>query len=283
MEEALLRAKIEEILYPQNGDLDSLEIKVDELAEELKSPGLVYQKLFLLLSSFRFSEKEAECYWDSLKTHRKKLSELLGRQVSLRVALIDYFTSETDIIDSPLLVELNLFQGWQYGSMTDELTGVYNQRFFREYLWKEFRRSVRYKKPFALVMIDIDDFNDLNRAYSELAGDEILKACSSAIEKNIRIEDIVVRYFSDKFFVLLTQSDRQGSKVFGSRIQSTLEKMTVNYRGSEIRFTVSIGAANFPDDSEDPVELLSFAEKALYHAKFLGKDQVVCYGEKGQA
>ncbi len=273
----LLNKKIEELLDTDLENRDDFQEKVKALGREVTDEVEIYQRILFLFSHVQFSVEEARDHWDRILAHRSELSAKLERKVAFRVALLDYFLTKLRLYKTPQVLELYIYENAKYNVTLDELTGLYNHRFLREYLWKETKRSVRYEKKFSLLVIDIDDFKGINDRYGQITGDDILKSLSKSLEMNMRIEDVATRYSGDEFIVILPETDKKGALVFASRIKRLMENLDANYGDIDLSIKVSIGVATFGEDSNDPVELMELADKALYRAKFMGKNRIVAY------
>jgi len=157
----------------------------------------------------------------------------------------------------------------------DALTGLYNFRSFREVLGREFERFLRYGRNLALMMIDLDDFKNVNDRFGHQAGDMVLHRIGDLIRRNLRKTDYGFRYGGDEFVVLLPDRSAGQAEILARRILLAVRRMG---NSSHFRFpiSVSIGIADcaaFPPG--DPVELLKRADTALYRAKEIGRDRVV--------
>ncbi len=155
-------------------------------------------------------------------------------------------------------------------SRYDGLTGLYNRETF-ELLYTKLYDNYRFEdKRFSVLMLDIDDFKEVNDQYGHQVGDEILKKVADSILKSVRKGDIVGRYGGEEMIILLKDSDSEGAKVIAERIRSSVEQIVVE----GVRVTVSIGISTFRTDSHDKVKLISIADACLYEAKKAGKNFV---------
>lgn len=280
LERNLIFSKIEDVFDIDLERRDDFHQQILTLAEGMEDETELYQKVLFLLSHLQFSKKDAQKHWQNIIEHKKQLSQTLDRPLAFRVAMIDYFMTEMDIYEQPMMVELFIYESEKYNAMMDELTGIYNHRFLREYLWKETKRSMRYHKKFSVIIIDIDDFKGINDRYGELAGDEILKRIGFALEANMRIEDVASRYGGDEFVLILPETTKEGALAFSSRIKRLVESVEVQFGSICLSVKVSMGVSTFIEDTEDPVQILELADKALYRAKFMGKNRIAAYNEK---
>ena len=164
-------------------------------------------------------------------------------------------------------------------SITDHLTGLLNRRYLQDRLLEEMERAKRHKEPLTIFMIDIDNFKSFNDRYGHPAGDQILKNMAQAIQEEIRIIDVLVRYGGEEFTVILPATSKTASKTLAERIRKGIED--VPYWGAKIpageRLTISLGIATFPDDADSMEALIERADTALYMAKTRGKNRVISY------
>ena len=155
---------------------------------------------------------------------------------------------------------------------TDELTGLYNRRFFNEHFAKSFSAARRYTFPLALIMADIDKFKAVNDTYGHAAGDQVLKAFADILRNLARAEDISARWGGEEFIVLLGHTTCAGATVMAERLRGVVETESLNI--TSIAVTVSLGVVELNDD-EDAEALLKRADNALYRAKNEGRNRVV--------
>ena len=151
---------------------------------------------------------------------------------------------------------------------TDELTGVANRRRLMEKIEEEQHRSERTLRPFACLMIDLDRFKRVNDQYGHQTGDLVLRQCAAALQKNVRVNDVVARYGGEEFCVVMPETDHEGACSLAERLRAAVASLPDPVP------TVSIGMAVWREgDSADRV--LSSADKALYEAKNSGRNRVV--------
>jgi len=159
-------------------------------------------------------------------------------------------------------------------SITDDLTQLYNSRYFYTKLQEEISRSVRYKHPLSLLLIDIDDFKKLNDNYGHLEGDKVLGMAGKAMQSCIRRTDSVYRYGGEEFTVILPETGHEGALNVAERIRKRVETQEFFSSTNEaLHITVSIGACRF----EPGEELEAFVKRvdiAMYAAKQMGKNRV---------
>ena len=167
-------------------------------------------------------------------------------------------------------------------STRDELTGLYNRRYFMEVFDRETAGAQRYDTELVLCMMDLDHFKKINDTYGHPAGDEVLKEIAYLLRKTVRKSDVACRYGGEEFAVILPNTDIEHAAIFCERFRKEVEKHAVQYNGSNLRITISSGVAQFSDSvkgSEKPFDaLIKKADHSLYLAKSKGRNRVVCEG-----
>lgn len=172
-----------------------------------------------------------------------------------------------------------LFQHTKELSITDDLTGLYNRRYFNQRFEREVLRARRYNRPLTVVMVDIDYFKHYNDINGHLLGDEILKKVATLLESNLRKADIVARYGGEEFVIILPEIDKQQADQVAEKLRRTIEVRSFPKEQFQPNknLTISLGLATLPDDSSNAKELLDLADRALYQAKGEGRNRVVSY------
>lgn len=160
-------------------------------------------------------------------------------------------------------------------SVTDSLTGLHNRRHLMSTLVAETHRSQRHKRPFAVLMIDVDHFKQYNDTYGHLAGDEVLERVATVLREETRQEDYAARYGGEEFVVSLPETAPERSLEVAERIRRRMARERFELsRDDKAKITLSIGVAGFPEDGEAPEALLAAADAALYQAKQRGRNRV---------
>jgi diguanylate cyclase (GGDEF)-like protein len=170
-----------------------------------------------------------------------------------------------------------LFQKTEELAIRDSLTGLYVQRYFKERLAQEHRRSLITNAPLALLMCDLDRFKSYNDRHGHGIGDLILTRTAAVLKENVTT-GIVSRYGGEEFAVLLPQATMNDAREAAESLRRHLIKMNLTVRREIIPITISIGVACLPDDTLDSEELIRVADKRLYRAKREGRDRVCCDG-----
>lgn len=158
----------------------------------------------------------------------------------------------------------------------DDLTGLYNHRFFQEILEKEIHRSSRYQHPLSLLLLDIDYFKTINDTYGHPTGDRVLKEISLKMIELVRQNDIVARYGGEEFAIILPETGQVGGKVLAQRLRRGIEQLRIPHDNQDIALTVSIGLAGIEstDSMVSRAELIARSDQALYEAKRNGRNRV---------
>jgi diguanylate cyclase (GGDEF)-like protein len=154
-------------------------------------------------------------------------------------------------------------------AIRDEMTGTFNYRYFRDVLKRMIRERERTKEPLSLLMVDIDNFKQMNDTFGHIEGDKVLKKVSKVIKGNVRRMDVVTRYGGDEFVIILWSVGKPEAKSLGERIRKAVKDELSVY---EFPLTLSIGVCAYPDDGMKVGVLLDKVDKALYRAKSKGRD-----------
>jgi diguanylate cyclase (GGDEF)-like protein len=160
-------------------------------------------------------------------------------------------------------------------SNTDDLTKLYNRRYFFELLDLEFQRAQRYEAKLAFVMIDIDHFKNFNDSYGHLIGDRILYEVAQILRETLRVHDIVGRYGGEEFGLLMPETDLKGALVVAERYRKRVEDYMLLEEDMELRVTISLGVATYPHPRINTIDdLIRLADNALFEAKKNGRNRV---------
>ena len=149
---------------------------------------------------------------------------------------------------------------------TDGLTGVANRRRFIEAAEMELARSARYKHPFTIVYVDVDDFKTLNDRFGHGRGDDVLRAFAGLIGETARFSDLVARLGGDEFGVLLPETEATGAERFLTRLRERLRNEPW------LDATASIGAVTFLEVPRTIEDMVAAADSLMYDVKRAGKN-----------
>jgi diguanylate cyclase (GGDEF)-like protein len=163
-------------------------------------------------------------------------------------------------------------------SFTDGLTSLYNHRYLIRTLESEYRRALRYRRDFALLMVDVDYFKQVNDTYGHPCGDKVLQSIARLFKGCVRITDIVARYGGDEIAIILLEMNKATAMKVSEKLRRAVEKYPFDWEGEPFHVTVSIGVASAREKGiEDWNALLNAADKALYQAKERNRNTVVAF------
>jgi diguanylate cyclase (GGDEF)-like protein len=163
----------------------------------------------------------------------------------------------------------------------DDLTGLLSSRSFFSELRREAQRSAQAGRQFCVLMMDGDNFKQVNDTYGHLTGSKTIEEIGYCLTSTLRSGDVAARFGGDEFAAFLLDAELPQAMVAAERIRSAIEKKDFSVikpgLNATHRITVSIGVASFPDDTSDPIELVEMADSALYRAKAEGRNRVAAY------
>lgn len=161
----------------------------------------------------------------------------------------------------------------------DQLTGLYNRFALNRKLAQLQQLHSRHQQPYAVLLLDLDHFKQVNDQYGHLTGDKVLKHAATLLKQSIRNEDILGRFGGEEFLLLLPMTEQQAAEQVADKLIQLLRQQPLQLGDTAIALTTSIGIAtahaNSPALSSET--MLQQADKALYHAKANGRDQVISF------
>lgn len=160
-------------------------------------------------------------------------------------------------------------------SRVDGLTGLYNRRYWEEMCTIEFKRALRTGSPATMMILDIDHFKRINDGFGHPAGDKTIRSLSRIISKAIRETDIAGRYGGEEFTIVLPDTDVKSARIVAERIRKLAEHLPVEWEDKTIKYTVSIGLAEFHSSFGEHVAWIEKADQGLYEAKESGRNKVI--------
>ncbi|NOY54133.1 MAG: diguanylate cyclase [Deltaproteobacteria bacterium] len=275
-----IQADIDKLLAGNSRDHRTFIAKVDRLVERCGNDFFPY--LFFTTAHLEFPKRTAKKHWDEILLHWEKMRKCIKREIDFRVALLDYFIDINHRIKNPKIIEIKIFQKTQQESYLDELTQLFNYRYFQQALKNEIVRAQRYAAPLSLVIFDVDDFKNYNDTNGHFAGNQALKKLARTLKKGVRDVDVVVRYGGEEFAILLPETTKEGAMVISERIRNRVEitKYTGGAKQPLKNFTISGGVATLKVDAATGSELIKKADRALYRAKSRGKNQIALYEDE---
>jgi diguanylate cyclase (GGDEF)-like protein len=210
-----------------------------------------------------------------MQTAASRRAEDLRR--ASEVGALGYITDPTDL-DLLLARTRTLLEFKAYldvceeAAFTDHMTGLANRRRFERQLEREVGRTLRYGHPFSLLMIDIDNFKNLNDSFGHDVGDDAIRRIGKVLREGTRGIDLAARIGGEEFAVLLVETSQEGGIEVAERLRLAIRTLEIPSAG---QITASFGVAECPIDAQTANDILKAADVALYEAKRAGRDRVV--------
>ena len=179
------------------------------------------------------------------------------------------------VILADITSQINLVQRLQHHAETDSLTEVANRRAFDAAMTRECARATRYRSPFAVMLVDVDNFKTINDHGGHAMGDDVLHLVARHIGHCLRTTDLLGRYGGDEFAILLPETALQEASMVADRIRDEMGMAAARIGRQAAPVTLSVGLTVYiPGDPADPRQLLEQADQALYSAKSDGRNRV---------
>ncbi|MFQ5792707.1 MAG: GGDEF domain-containing protein [Acidobacteriota bacterium] len=160
----------------------------------------------------------------------------------------------------------------------DDLTCLYNLRFFRSALETEHQRAIRFGRHYSLIFIDLDDLKAINSKHGHMAGGQVLKDIGVFLDNDLRGTDVPCRIGGDEFVVICPETTKSHARILAERIRQGIQAVRIKADPSR-SITASLGVASFPGDGDQPDQVLERADRALFQAKSQGRNCVVSWGD----
>jgi diguanylate cyclase (GGDEF)-like protein/PAS domain S-box-containing protein len=234
----------------------------------------------------------AETFGDPgrLENYEVTVNRINGSKVPIRLSATLIHKNEEEIGSVGFFHDLTARKGIEEKlrqlSITDSLTGLYNQRYFHVCMAKELERAKRYERSLSLICCDIDHFKQCNDILGHLEGDNVLRLIGKLLAQNLRQTDMAFRYGGDEFFILLPETALDSATQIAEKIRQLFNSQwpyDVEYDGTKVeKATLSIGTtlANPSDNTE---QVIKRADVAMYSAKRQGGDRVIAYANDAAA
>jgi diguanylate cyclase (GGDEF)-like protein len=262
---SLVQRRILAILAEERSD-SGLITAIQTLAEEFGQQ--VYKDFFIILAGKNFGTSASYLVWQATLAHRERIFRETTSQ-GFRTALFDYLYREGELED-PRMMDAEYLNNITRSSITDGLTGLFHQTFFKQNLGRVLanrRRSIDF--CFAVIFFDLDHFKQYNDRCGHLAGDEALRRTAEIIRNSLREGDVAARYGGEEFALLLPNTNRSIAFSIADRIRSAIEAEA--FPGQDLlnsgTLTVSGGISVYPENGETVNALIASADAELYKAK----------------
>ncbi len=243
---------------------------------EMPHPSILSEKHFKILeknqSSEVFFSDERHIAYLPLGIRERKLGMLIAARENST-----FSDEEMELINALRTHSSVAFENaYLYSvAITDELTGIFTLRYFHTRLEEHIGKFNRYGQKFSLLMLDIDDFKNVNDTYGHPAGDSVLSETAKMISLSIRDIDLAFRYGGEEFAVILPETGKSAATFVAERIRKNIEKTIIEIDEKQsISVTVSIGVSSCPANANSMKEIVLTSDKALYKAKKSGKNRV---------
>lgn len=272
--------QIEDILFLEDNVLNLGDIELIATNAEIckryenEYKGSLPKLILRSLTHETFSEEEAEQLWNEILAHLGELNRVLGRNVGVAVASLDYLANIKKKLSEPKIIEEDKSKFVASATTKDELTDLYARDVFDVVLKKEVAEANRTNSSLCLLMIDIDDFKMINDTYGHQEGDAVLQKIGAALNESVREMDTAVRYGGEELSIIMPETPIDKARDAAQRIREAVAEIQF----TNFSVTVSIGVSQTSKLITTPDQLIRSADKALYKAKAKGKNQVVLAG-----
>jgi diguanylate cyclase (GGDEF)-like protein len=177
---------------------------------------------------------------------------------------------------APVIEAKRLTDTLRESTLRDPMTGLQNRRFLEEYMETIIAQSQRHKTALTVLMLDLDYFKQVNDSYGHDAGDTVIKTLAKLFRSCVRSSDLVIRYGGEEFIIILQETSGDPAMAVAEKIRAEVEQTRIAVgTGIQLQKTISIGLAEYPNDSDTFWQAIKFADVALYQAKENGRNRVV--------
>ena len=202
---------------------------------------------------------------DEYREQEKKLLEAAEEKMEHLVQRLNEMEEETENLRKKV-TEHNL------QAFNDTLTGIPNRHAYEERLQQEYARWKRYQQPLAIMVVDIDNFKQINDNYGHRAGDKALRIIANQLQNMTRETDLIARYGGDEFVLLLPETSAKGALAIAEKLRNAVEKCAFHFREKKVTITVSCGISEYLS-GDAPEDAFERADQALYKSKHKGRNQ----------
>ena len=233
-----------------------------------------YSDLLYAVTHQFFPPAAAENLWNRILKHKYEMSAIMKRNIRIAVAALDYLSNLTGELLSPTLIDETRMTAIIQLTLRDGLTRLFNHTTCYQRIEMELSRFERYGAIVSLMMIDIDNFKEINDHYGHVEGDRILSEMAAAFLTETRDADICCRYGGEEFVVIMPSTDIREAGMLAERLRIKVEQDMPS--GKSV--TVSIGVASCDGNIRTAKTLVDKTDAALYEAKKNGKNKVAISG-----
>lgn len=223
-------------------------------------------------------EQEGQEYFSGMATYEFEVHRKDGQQIWVEITIHPHYDTGQKIlgfhgVTREITERKRLQEELKNQAATDVLTGIANRRRFLELFDLEMKRVHRYQTRMSIILMDIDDFKQINDSCGHAVGDEVLKEFTHCCQQSIREIDLLARFGGDEFIIMLPQTSVDQAQLITERIKKNLEKLVVHQNGCDHQVTASMGIAALTQPFETLDDLVKKADEALYKSKNAGKNQ----------
>jgi diguanylate cyclase (GGDEF)-like protein/putative nucleotidyltransferase with HDIG domain len=248
------------------------EFYCDNIPDECQKAGVQIPRIVIPLSISGLKENSNEQLSGYVCMCGLTNSSIVNRELTC------YKAKLTREILTSHLTNASLYHKAMLTSQTDVLTGIGSRRLLEDELEAECARSKRYKRPFSVAILDLDNFKTINDVFGHATGDDALKKLAECMKSQKRIPDVLTRYGGDEFVIVMPETQANDAQKFMERIRSKIQQIQIH---EDVLMTVSCGIAqSMPDFSDSSSNILRRADLALYEAKSAGRNCVMLWNEK---
>ncbi len=201
--------------------------------------------------------------------HDLGLTELVAHQAAVAVQNSQLYDETKE-----------LYEKTRWLSMTDPMTGLFNQRYLAEKLPQEVERAERIGQPLSLLMLDSDTLKSINDRYGHDTGDRMIRAIAEVLKSHTRIGDAAIRYAGDEFMLVLPDTDVEQAAMVGERVRRAIFEVEL---GIDIPISASVGVCTLSRGGQTAQDLIKGADMALYASKEAGKNRLTVAGRETQS
>jgi diguanylate cyclase (GGDEF)-like protein len=202
------------------------------------------------------------------------VQSLVGQDLTRAMVIESILTTLINVVGSIKAINKYTHE-LEYYATRDPLTNLFNQRVFNEMLEYEMGRAERKDYQFSMMVLDFDNFKNINDRYGHAFGDVMLQSFAHRVHDVLRPGDIFGRYGGDEFVILLPETGIEQAFAVADRVMNAIHEIEEQaHNGQKVHVSCSVGIATYPDHAETTKELFVVADNMMYKSKHVGKDQI---------